>query len=258
MIIFTLYNFKGGVGKTTSCVNLAYLSARDGFKTLLWDLDPQSSATYYLGEEDSVNGSMKGLISQKKSFDHYIKPSQYPNLSYIPGHIKNRNIDVQLSTVDHFNKQFKSIKSDLKYQFDYVFIDCPPSLSHLANQIFKSAHFVLMPLIPTTLSERTYNQVLDHFKSQNFDVRKILPFFSLVDNRKNLHRSTMEHFRSTQPKVIRSIIPSSTEIEKMGINRAPVYTFSKNSEGSLAYRNLWQELKWFKKLSSQRTLSKRK
>jgi chromosome partitioning protein len=115
-----------------------------------------------------------------------------------------------------------------------------------------------MPLIPTTLSERTYNQVLDHFKSQNFDVRKILPFFSLVDNRKNLHRSTMEHFRSTQPKVIRSIIPSSTEIEKMGINRAPVYTFSKNSEGSLAYRNLWQELKWFKKLSSQRTLSKRK
>jgi chromosome partitioning protein len=146
----------------------------------------------------------------------------------------------------------------LKNQFDDVFIDCPPSLSHLSTQIFKSAHYILMPLIPSTLSQRTYTQVFNHFSEKGLDSRKLLPFFTLVDKRKTLHKETMTDFRDTQPKVIRSTIPASSDIEKMGVNQAPVYIYSKNSDGSLAYRNLWQELKWFKKLAPKQLPNIRK
>lgn len=258
MIIFALYNFKGGVGKTTSCVNLAYLSSRDGFNTLLWDLDPQSAATFYLDKKDSVNGSLKALIQEKRDLNHYIQPTQYRNLSYIPGHIKNRNLDIQINETENVKKRFKDLKSELKEDYDYVFIDCPPSLSHLANQIFQSAHFILMPVIPTVLSERTFFQVRDHFEENNLDTRKLLPFFTLVDNRKTLHKNTMQSFRENYPKVLRSSIPSSSDIEKMGIHQAPIYVYARLSEGSMSYRNLWQELKWFKKLKPKQLISERR
>lgn len=258
MIIFALYNFKGGVGKTTAAVNLAYLSGQDGFETLLWDLDAQSAATFYLGEEDSVNGSMKGLIQKKGELSHFIKPTKFKNLSFIPGHINNRNLDIDLSRTERQKRKFQQIKAALKSEFKYVFLDCPPSMSQTAEQVFKMAHFILIPLIPSPLSERTFGQILNHFEEKGFDIRKLVPFFSMTDNRKALHRETIKTFRETYPKVLRSEIPTASEIEKMGIHRAPVSEFDFASKGSTAYRTLWQELKWFKKLTSRRLLSLRK
>ena len=136
----------------------------------------------------------------------------------------------------------------LKKEFDYIFVDCPPSLSLTSENAFRAADFILLPTIPTTLSERTYEQIVHFFETNGYDTRKVVPFFTLVDQRRNLHKNTMERFRADKRKLLRSVIPYSSAVEKMGEQLAPVHTFSARSAASGAYRDLWQELKWFKKL----------
>ncbi|RMG76700.1 MAG: ParA family protein [Bacteroidetes bacterium] len=250
MILFALYNSKGGVGKTTSAVNLAYLASRDGFKTLLWDLDPQGASTFYLNMTASDNGHLKNWLEDPTHFEGQIQTTAFPNLWHIPANIKNRNADIDLKSAEKTRQAFKVFKGILKEKFDYVFVDCPPTMSQLAHHIFRAAHYILIPVIPTTLSVRTFEQIVDYFDKKELDIRKLIPFFTLVDQRKQMHRQTMERFREAFPKVLRSTIPTASEIEKMGLQQAPVYTFSPDSRGSLAYRNLWQELKWFKKLKT--------
>lgn len=254
MISFALYSIKGGVGKTTSCVNLAYLAAKDGFNTLLWDLDPQSAATFYIGEKSCVNGSIKELLHKEETLPEFVKPSKYTNLSYIPGHIKNRHSDVLLHDLKGSKKQFKKIISSVKSKFDYMFLDCPPSLNLLAENLFKSVDYILVPIVPSALSERTYEQLFEFFAKENLDLRKIVPFFSLVDLRRKLHLKTMENFRATKPKILNNKIPNLSTFEKMGEEQAPVSAFSYNSRASYAYRSLWQELKSMQKLKSRKSL----
>ena len=118
----------------------------------------------------------------------------------------------------------------------------------MAENIFRSAHFILFPLIPTTLSERTYYQVLEFFKEKTYDTRKIVPFFTQVDQRKKLHKEMIQSFKELQLKHCRSTIPHSSIVEKMGLYQQPVHLFSPNSSPAMAYRNLWQELKWMRKI----------
>ena len=197
MISFALYSIKGGVGKTTSCVNLAYLAARDGFETLLWDLDPQSAATFYLGEASSVNGSVKELLQKTETLPEFIRQSKYNNLSFVPGHLKNRHTDVLLSDLKGSKKQFKKLISSVKSNFDYLFLDCPPTLNLLAENLFKAADYILLPMVPSPLSERTYEQLIAFFEREKLDIRKIVPFFSLVDLRRKIHTKTIEEFKAT-------------------------------------------------------------
>lgn len=254
MISFALYSIKGGVGKTTSCVNLAYLAAQDGFKTLLWDLDPQSAATFYIGEKSSVNGSVKELLHKEETLPDFIRTSRYDNLFFIPGHVKNRHTDVLLNDLKGSKKHFKKIISSVKSNFDYLFLDCPPTLNLLAENLFKAADFILLPIVPSTLSERTYEQLVDFFEQEKLDLRKIVPFFNLVDLRRKMHVATIENFRATQPKILNNKIPNLSLFEKMGEEQAPVSAFSYNSRASYAYRSLWQELKMMQKLKSRKSL----
>jgi len=255
MISFALYSIKGGVGKTTSCVNLAHLAARDGFKTLLWDLDPQSAATFYLGEKSSVNGSIQELLHKEEILSDYIQPSQYNNLFYIPGHQKNRNTELLLNDLKGPKKQFKKIINSVKSNFDYLFLDCPPTLNLLAESLFKSVHYILVPIVPSALSERTYEQLMSFFEENKLDKRKIVPFFNLVDLRRKLHLDTISNFRATKPKILKNKIPNLSDFEKMGEKNAPVSAFAYNSRASYAYRSLWQEVKTMQKLKSRKMLA---
>lgn len=157
-------------------------------------------------------------------------------------------MDVMLSDLEKSKSQFKKMLKTIKNQFDYVFIDCPPVLGLLAENVFRSAHFVLLPLIPTTLSERALSQVNQFFVDHAYDTRKIVPFFTQVDSRKKLHKEIISSFKDKRLKHLRSSIPYSSTVEKMGINQAPIHSFSPSSIPSQAYRNLWQELKWLRKL----------
>lgn len=245
---FALYNLKGGVGKTTSCVNLAYLAASEGHKTLLWDLDPQSAASFYL-RKNSSNGKLIQKLKQKKeSIENIIQPTTYNNLFIIPGSLENRYTDAVLQDLKKSKTRLKKLLATIRRDFDYVFIDCPPALSLTAENVFRAADYVLLPMVPSTLSERTYNQVMDFFNHNDYDIRKIVPFFTLVDRRRNLHKDTIARFREDKRKLMRSQIPNSSMVEKMGTKMAPVHQFSPRSTAASAYRDLWQELKWFRKL----------
>ncbi|MCP3932579.1 MAG: AAA family ATPase [Bacteroidetes bacterium] len=249
MISFAVYNLKGGVGKTSSCVNLAYLAAKDGFKTLLWDLDPQGASSFYLKNAKKPKTSVEKVLQKDQDLSGLVLETEYENLSLIPGNLKNRHLNVLLNDLKKSEKKFKRLLSSTKKSYDYLFIDCPPSINHLSEHIFKTANFILLPMIPTTLSERTYKQAFQHFEENKEDVRKIIPFFNLVDARKNMHKHTIARFHEDKIKCLKSTIPYSAVIEKMGIHQAPLETFSRRSKAAFSYKNLWQELKAFRKLA---------
>lgn len=243
MKIIALYNMKGGVGKTASCVNLAYLSALEGEITLLWDLDPQGAATYYFNQKAKLKGGAKRLVHKKTNLNQFVQPTPYNRLDIIPADISNRKMDFLLDDQKKSELHFKKMLKDLKQDYNYIFIDCPPILSLLAENIFHAADLVLFPMIPTTLSERVFQQVEKYFDRKKFDANKLVPFYSMVDVRKKLHKETMYQFSSEHKQTMATSIPSSSLVERMGVHQAPLLTFSQRSKPAQAYKMLWKELK---------------
>jgi len=242
MTTIALYNLKGGVGKTASCVNLAYLSARDGFKTLLWDIDPQGSASFYYQVKQASKVGMRNLLAQGTDLSELVKATEYENLDLLPADLSAKSLDVIMEEMRISRKKLRSIIHPLSKHYDFLFIDCPPGLSALAENIFHAADIVLMPVIPTTLSIRTYHMVKSFFKEKEVDLSKMMCFFSMVDLRKNMHNETMEELYRDK-RFFENYIPYLSDVEKMGTNRAPVETYAKSSYAARCYRDLWEEIK---------------
>ena len=241
MIVVALYNLKGGVGKTASCVNFAYLAAKDGYKTLLWDIDPQGSTTFYYQAKPKNGQGIKKLISKDSNLDNAILATEYENLEIIPADNSSKSFDIMLEEMKGQKNRLKGILKQLENEYDFVFIDCPPGFSALSENIFSAADIVLMPIIPTTLSVRTYNMVEDYFKEKNLDIDKLMCFFSMADRRKNLHNEIMEELYKDD-KFFQNYIPYLSDIEKMGIHRQPVEEYGRSSYAAKCYSELWTEI----------------
>ena len=242
MVTFALYNLKGGVGKTAAAINLAYLSAKEGHKTLLWDLDPQGSSSFYLGVEAGLKNESKKILTNELELAEACQSTVYDNLFIIPADISARNADLLLSEMKQSKKKLTSLLSTLKKSFDLVILDCPPGLSLLHDNVFNAADWILMPNIPTTLSIRSYEAVTNYFTEHGFNIDKVKCFFSMVDHRKNLHHETMHQFY--RDKIFfKSYIPYLSDVEKMGIHQSPLENFAANSFAAQCYANLWKEIK---------------
>ena len=139
MKIFALFNIKGGVGKTTSAVNLAWLSARDGANTLVWDLDPQGAATYCFRIKPKVKGGRKGLVRGKTELDDLIKGTDYDNLDLLPADFSYRYMDIELSDTKKPERRFRKLLEPLADEYDHIFLDCPPGLTLSAESVFGAA-----------------------------------------------------------------------------------------------------------------------
>ncbi|MGB2691317.1 MAG: AAA family ATPase, partial [Thermodesulfobacteriota bacterium] len=187
-----IYSMKGGVGKTAASVNLAYLAAADGFNTLLCDLDPQGASTYYFRIRASKNFSTNKFIKGGKHIDKNIKGTDFPNLDLLPSKLSYRNLDLALDALKNSKKRLKSIFNELEDDYDYLFMDCPPGISLISENVFNAADIMIVPLIPTTLSELTYEKLLSFFKKNDINPKKIYTFFSMVESRKTLHQETMQ------------------------------------------------------------------
>lgn len=243
MTTLALYNSKGGVGKTTSAVNLVYLAAGDNKKVLLWDLDPQASATFFYRVPPRLKGGVKKVVTGKKNLEKYAKSTRYDNIRLIPADFSTRKLDIIFNAMKKPKKRVKKLVGGIGDQFDLVFLDSPPGFSLLSENIIRGVDFILLPMIPTTLSLRTYLQIVEYFEDRGFDQKKIIPFFSLVDRRKKIHRELVEAYSVKENLFLKSYIPYSSDVEKMGKQCAPLNEYSQKSQAADAYRRLWQEIK---------------
>jgi len=242
MTTLAIYSNKGGVGKTAAAVNLSYLAAKKGAKTLICDLDPQSSATYYFRVKPKLKSGARGFIRGGKQFYRSIKGTDYANLDLLPADFSLRNLEVSFDNLKRSKKRLRKILKPFKAEYDFIFLDCPVTISILAENILNAVDYALVPLIPTTLSVRTYGQLLSFCHKNNYDAGKIYTFFSMVDRRKNMHREVIATVSKSYSGVLQSFIPYLALIEKMGIYRAPVAEFSPESVASRSYQNLWDKV----------------
>ncbi|MEJ2345438.1 MAG: AAA family ATPase [Gammaproteobacteria bacterium] len=241
MRVLASYNIKGGVGKTASAVNLSYLAAQGGARTLVWDLDPQGAASFYFRIKARVKGGGGKLVKGKKDLDKLIKGTNYENLDLLPADFSYRHMDLELEDARKPGRRLHKLLKPLADEYDYVFLDCPPSISLVSESVFEAADVLLVPTIPTILSLRTYDQ-LQRFLEQSAQTTT-MPFFTMVDRRKQLHRMIVDQPPATMSGLLRTWIPYASEVERMGLERAALGAFARRSRAALAYTALWEEIR---------------
>lgn len=242
MEILAIYAVKGGVGKTTAAVNLSYRFAREARRTLLIDLDAQGAAGYYLKSRAKKKFSPGKLLDKKQDLRPFIRHSGYENLDILPSKGSFRNLDLHLDKGKNQSARLRKILKHLEPDYDLVVLDCPPTMTLLAENVFDASDRIFIPLVPTPLSVRTLDQVIDYFEKENLEKKKIFTFFSMVERRKNVHKSTMEYIRNNYGNILSTPIPRSADAEKMGIRREPIQCFAPRNTSALAFRELGLEI----------------
>ncbi|MDT9547150.1 MAG: AAA family ATPase [Chlorobium sp.] len=241
MKTIALYSIKGGVGKTAAAVNLSYLSALTSPPCLICDLDPQGASSYYFRITASKKFSSDKFLKGNKKIHSNIKATDFENLDLLPSDFSYRNLDIELSEEKKPQKKLKKNLESLSDDYSHVFFDCPPNLTLLSESVFSASDIILVPMIPTTLSIRTYNQLIDFFTANNLDRKRIRAFFTMVEKRKAMHRDIIAEYGDA-PGFLRQTIPYNSEVEKMGVYRAPLTAVKPNSVASKAYKGLFEEL----------------
>ena len=242
MKVVALYSIKGGVGKTSSAVNLAFISACKGFRTLIWDLDPQGASSYYFRIKPKVKGGSKDLIAGKRELEGLIKGTDFEKLDLLPADFSFRNLDLILDSKKKPTQQIKKLLKPLAENYDFIFLDCPPNISLLSEAVFEAADILLSPIIPTTLSLRTLEQLMLFIEDNKLHDLKLIPFFSMADRRKKMHKDIMVDLIKIYPEILTVAIPYASDIERMGLERKPLGGFINKSSSMDAYIKLWVEL----------------
>jgi cellulose biosynthesis protein BcsQ len=200
-----------------------------------------------------VKGGGRGLISGKRTLDDAIKGTDFDNLDLIPADFTYRNMDLLLDTNGSGGsgaapggkraRTLRRLLTPLAAEYDAVFLDCPPSISLVSENVLHAADVLAVPLIPTTLSVRTAAQLTDFVDEFNGRKPDVIAFFSMVDRRKKLHREITRGNFPERPMVAATLIPALSVIENMSVERAPVTVFAPRSAAARAYRSLWSEIR---------------
>jgi cellulose biosynthesis protein BcsQ len=243
MQIVAVSNIKGGVGKTTTAVNLAYLSSEGGTATALWDLDPQGAATWLLQGEDNPRASARKLVRGKRELTELVSPTAWDRLWYVPADASYRDFDLHISERKHPTARLLKMTRPLGEAFDRLVLDCPPGMTLLSENVLRAADAVVVPVLPTPLSLRMLEQLFDFVAQAGWTDLRVLPFFSMADRRKSLHLELMAEARRRFPAILVTEIPYWSEVERMAVRRAPLPAFSPRGPASQLYRQLWDEVR---------------
>src|SRR5690606_6244288 len=140
-------------------------------------------------------------------------------------------------------RRIRQLLRPLRRQYDYVFLDCPPSISLVSESVFEAADALLVPVIPTTLSLRTTDQLERFIAGEDWRrPPKVMGFFSMVDRRRKLHRDIVEELSAGREDMLSAQIPVSTDVERMGVHRSPLGVWAPRSRAGRAYEQLWEEV----------------
>jgi len=229
------------VGKTASAVNLAYLAARDGLRTLLWDLDAQGAASYLLRVRPRVKGGGKALVRGKRSLEEAVKVTEFDGLDLVPADFTYRNLDLVLGETKKPTQRITRLLGPMADNYDLAVLDCPPGISLVSENVVHAADVLLVPLIPTTLSVRTLEQ-LTEFVGELDHPPTLIPFFTMVDGRKRLHREVIDDLRAHRDDLATTVVPALSLVEQMAVHRAPLPVFAPRSRVTRSYEDLWAEV----------------
>jgi cellulose biosynthesis protein BcsQ len=242
--VLATYNIKGGVGKTSAAVNLAYLAARDGHSTLLWDLDPQAASTYLFRIRPRIKGGARELVALRSPAGDLVKGTDHHLLDLLPADFSYRHLDLDLDAFKRPALRLAKVIEPLRAEYDYIFLDCAPSISLVSESVFEAADALLVPIIPATLSSRTFEQ-LEELAGRTADGQAgahVLAFFSMVEVGRPMHRSVMARMRRAHVTMLGAGIPDSEDVERMGEERDPVGAFAPASPAAMAYEALWFDI----------------
>lgn len=222
MKVLALHNLKGGVGKTTTAVHLAHLAARAGRTTLLWDLDAQGAASWILRVRVRADTRPRRLLRDRENLWEAIRGSDYPGLDVLPADLSLRKLETWLHGEEDPARALERALEDLGSRYERVVLDCAPGLSRLAACVFAAADALVVPTIPTTLSLRTLASLYQHLKPERQRGLRLLPFLSMVDARKAMHRRVREFVRAEGLGFLAAEIPYSAQVENTATRRMPL------------------------------------
>ena len=241
MRVVAVWTIKGGVGKTAAAVNLAQLAAAAGRPTLLWDLDPQGAASFYFRVKARVKGGGRRLLKRSAALRSFVRATDIENLDLLPADFSYRRLDLDLDARKQPQRRLALKLAPLAEAYDVVVLDCPPSVSLASESVLRAADALLVPVIPTTLSLRGLAQVRAFAAKVGRRGLAVLPFLSMVDRRKTMHRDAMA-ICAADSGFLRAAIPAASVVERMGVHRAPLAAYAPASAAALAFSELWSEL----------------
>jgi cellulose biosynthesis protein BcsQ len=242
MTVVAAYNIKGGVGKTSVSVNLAWLAAEGGARVLLWDLDPQGAATYMLRIKPKIKGGGRKLVHGKTDPAALLKGTDHERLDLLPADFSYRNMDLALDETKRPTQRLARVIDRLAGDYDLVFLDCPPAISLASESVFEAADALLVPLIPSPLSLRTFDQLREFVAANVPEPPAIFAFFSMTDGRRRVHREVAEQL-AADPGVLKTAIPYASDVERMSLHRRALAELAPHGRAGIAYAQLWEELR---------------
>lgn len=232
MASVAVYSLKGGVGKSTIAVNLAHQSATvSGRRTLLWDIDAQGASGFLLQKQYPGAQAHRIFSRDVKPADMAMRTA-WPQLHLLAADVSLRQLDVQLAETDA-RKRLRKLLRELTGNFERIILDCPPGLTETSEQIFRAVDMIVIPVVPSPLALRAYEEVAAHILRHRRNPPLLVPVLSMVDRRRHLHREMVEEHPDWP------VIPASSLIERMTVEQAPIGSFAPSHPAAKAFGQLW-------------------